>query len=134
MAATRERGRKAPQSLYRGVFWHTNARKWRASHRGKHLGCFTTQEEALTAYVAAGGTPAPKQSKPKSIRRQSAPSLPLRMLKDCAREGQWIVWAVGPFGECELVNIDRCTCDAFQKDGHCRHYDFVFGTEGQEAA
>lgn len=134
MAATRERGHEGPKSLYRGVYWHKMTSQWCAGYRGKHLGSFKTQEEALMAYVAAGGTPAPKRLQPKSIRHKDAAPLPLRMLKDCAREGQWIVWGVGPFGECELVNIDRCTCEAFQKDGHCRHYDFVFATEGQEAA
>lgn len=40
-------------SGFRGVSWSTSKRKWRATFASKHLGYFTTPEEASAAYWAA---------------------------------------------------------------------------------
>lgn len=48
--------RKRGSSRYKGVHWHARRQKWNAMIRGgesRHLGLFTTEEEAALAYDAA---------------------------------------------------------------------------------
>lgn len=48
------RPNKGGSSPFKGVYWHAQHRKWVASiqvnKKRKHIGLFTTQEEAATAY------------------------------------------------------------------------------------
>ena len=48
---------KGNESGYRGVDWHNRTQKWRAritaNGKNKHLGLFTTPEDAHAAYLAA---------------------------------------------------------------------------------
>ena len=51
------RPRKGNESGYRGVGWHNRTQKWQArittNGKNKHLGLFTTPEDAHAAYLAA---------------------------------------------------------------------------------
>lgn len=42
--------RHYPHSTYRGVAWHSTARKWRAYFGGRHLGLF---DQEMTAAIVA---------------------------------------------------------------------------------
>jgi hypothetical protein len=46
-------------SEYPGVYWYKRDRKWRAmiwlNGKKRHLGCFTNEQEAFTAYCKAAG-------------------------------------------------------------------------------
>ena len=63
---------KLPQSKYTGVHWHTKARCWQASiywfGQTRHLGFFTNQSKAYSAYVKA------KKEKAKYPAKQKKPA------------------------------------------------------------
>jgi len=45
--------KRSGNSMFRGVCWSKQRRKWRATRGGRHIGYFQTEEEARDAYLAA---------------------------------------------------------------------------------
>jgi len=48
-----QRGHSDRTSKYKGLYWHKQNRNWVASFRGKHIGCYRTEDLAAAAYDAA---------------------------------------------------------------------------------